>query len=297
MEYMLKNDQLSLTVSSAGAEMTSLVQNGTGRQLLWQADPAVWGRHAPMLFPYTGRIKHGKFTWEGKEYQGGQHGFGRDQEFELAEQTDTLLDLVTRSNADTLARFPFDFVLHSIFTLEGSTVTHTIRVENPGTGRLRFGFGYHPGFICPFDAQHDTEDYELRFDAPQTPIVVETQFDGEFAGLVTGRQWPMMEHSAVIPLTDHTFDHDSICMSQLTAKTLSLVEKDTGRGVTLDIEGFPYVLIWSAPTPKLHYVCVEPWHTLPDTFEATGDWGDKPCAADLAPGESWQTSLPMHFKL
>lgn len=295
MEYTLKNDRLILTVSSLGAEMTSLCQADSGRQLLWQADPAVWGRHAPILFPYTGRLRGGRFYWHGKEYPGGQHGFARDQEFELAAQSPGLLDLMLRHSPQTLGIFPFAFTLHSIYRLAGNTLTHTLKVENPGPGPLQFGIGYHPAFLCPFDEAHATADYELRFDVPQTPVVVETGLSGPGAGLVTGGERVLMQKSAVIPLHDRLFDQDSICMKNLTAGTLSLVEKGTGRRVTLGIQGFPYVLIWSAVTPTLRYVCIEPWHSLPDAADAPGDWAAKPCAAQLAPGESWQTSLPMTF--
>lgn len=296
MEYVLKNDRLIAKISSHGAELVSLEQADTGRQMIWQADPAVWGRHAPLLFPYTGRLRGGKFTWQGKEYAGGQHGFGRDMEFSLFCQDDTTLDLVLRHSEKTLELFPFAFTLHSIFTLQGNTLTHTLKVENPGTEVLRFGIGYHPAFLCPFDGQHVTGDYQLEFDTPQTPVVVETLITGENGGLVSGKQYELMQNSAVIPLHDRLFDQDSICMSQLTAKTLAIAEKGTGRRVTLNIEGFPYVLIWSAITPTLQYVCVEPWHSLPDTVEADGEWEHKPCAAAVQPGESWQTSLPMTFE-
>ena len=50
----------------------------------------------------------------------------------------------------------------------------TLAVKNTGEKELRFGIGYHPGFALPFDGAHTTRDYELRFDTPQTPAVIET---------------------------------------------------------------------------------------------------------------------------
>lgn len=58
-----------------GAELCSVVKKETGEEMLWQADPAVWNRHAPILFPYCGRLKGGAFTHNGVSYEGGQHGF------------------------------------------------------------------------------------------------------------------------------------------------------------------------------------------------------------------------------
>ena len=37
--YQLKNEELTLTVISAGAEMKSLKDNKTEQEYLWQADP------------------------------------------------------------------------------------------------------------------------------------------------------------------------------------------------------------------------------------------------------------------
>ena len=44
-------------------------------------------RHAPILFPYCGRLKGGAFTHNGVSYEGGQHGFARDMEHALVEQS------------------------------------------------------------------------------------------------------------------------------------------------------------------------------------------------------------------
>ena len=75
MQYSIENDILRLTVDSHGAEPVSVIHKPTGAELLWQADPAVWNRHAPILFPYTGKLTGGKMIAKGKEYAGGQHGF------------------------------------------------------------------------------------------------------------------------------------------------------------------------------------------------------------------------------
>ena len=96
----------------------------------------------------------------------------------------------------------------------------------------------------------------------------------EASGLVTGGTHTLFENGTDIPLTDHLFDHDSICLKGLTADTLSLVETGTGRGISVDITGFPYVLVWSVKGP-VRFVCIEPWHGLPDSAGATGEWLEK----------------------
>ena len=113
------------------------------------------------------------------------------------------------------------------------------------------------------------------------------------AGYITGGTHPMMESSQVIPMDDHMFDNDSTCMGGLTSKTLCLVEKDTGRRISFDIEGYPYTLIWSTPgNPKLHFLCVEPWHSLPDRADASGVWARNPAPRPWPPARSGTPPWP-----
>ena len=291
MQATIHNEFLTLTVDTHGAEAVSL-KNAAGEEMLWQADPAVWGRHAPILFPWTGKLTGGAFTCGGKTYQGGQHGFARDLEHTLIKAEGDTIQLELRSDEAMKAeRFPFDFVLTSTFRLEGKTVHHTLKVENPGAGELRFGIGYHPAFNIPFDAQHTTTDYEFRFDRPESPVIL----DARPNGLLSGKCYYQWKNAASIPLEDKMFANDSFCMAGLRSATLGIYEKDTGRNITCNIEGYPYTLIWSAASEKIHFVCIEPWHSLPGAVTDPQDWDERAAAAVLAPGESWGTTLSTTF--
>ena len=291
MQYTIENDTLRLTVDSHGAEAVSVIHKPTGAEMLWCADKALWGRHAPILFPYTGKLTGGKMIAKGQEYAGGQHGFARDVEHTLARQTDDTLEFVLRADAQTLPRWPYDFVLRSTFVLDGSTVHHTLCVENPSEAQLRFGIGYHPAFAIPFDDRHTTEDYEIRFDGIESPLCVSALPNG----LLNGQSYYLARNTDAIPLTDTLFDHDSHCMVNLRSAHVALVEKDTGRSVCCNVEGYPYVLIWSQASKPLRFVCIEPWHSLPGEEDGPLAWDERPCAASLSQGESWSTTLSTTF--
>ena len=169
MQYTIENEYLRLTVDTHGAEAVSVVNKATGAEMLWCGDPAVWGRHAPILFPYTGKLTGGKMIAKGKEYAGGQHGFARDVEHTLVGKTETSLTLVLQANEETRAKWPYEFELRSTFELVEKTVRHTLAVYNPSEPELRFGIGYHPAFAIPFDDAHTPADYEFRFDALESP--------------------------------------------------------------------------------------------------------------------------------
>lgn len=63
MQYTIENEYLRLTVDTHGAEAVSVVNKATGAENGSGAGTlAVWGRHAPILFPYTGKLTGGKMT-------------------------------------------------------------------------------------------------------------------------------------------------------------------------------------------------------------------------------------------
>ena len=91
MQYTLRKGALEAVFSDAGAELVSLKKKGHGpetaqeREYIWNADPAFWGRHTPVLFPFVGQVKGKVYRWRGEEYTMGQHGFARDRVFTLKE--------------------------------------------------------------------------------------------------------------------------------------------------------------------------------------------------------------------
>ncbi len=290
MEYSIENEYLKLTVTTWGAQVKSVVRKCDGVEHIWQADPTVWGYHAPILFPHAGKLVDGVFEAKGKTYASGQHGFARLSEHSFVEQTEDTIVLELCSNEETLTKFPYEFRLVSIFTLENDTLHHTLTVENLDEDLLHFGIGYHPAFTIPFDAAHTATDYELRFSETESPICINNQP----LGLMHGDIYHLTPNTKVIPIDDKLFANDSHCMVNLKSQTLGVYEKGTGRGVVCDISEFPYTLIWSKPgMPK--FVCIEPWHSLPSAEGSSTKWEEKPAAAVLHPGESWSCTLSTSF--
>ena len=293
MQATIHNEFLTLTVDTHGAEAVSL-KNSAGEEILWQADPEIWKRHAPILFPWTGKLTGGTFRHNGKTYKGGQHGFARDLEHTLLKAEGDTIQMELRSTEATRTeRFPFDFILTSTFRLDGRTLHHTLTVQNPpeAAEELRFGIGYHPAFAIPFDDRHTTEDYEFRFDQPESPIILSAQPNGLLNGTCS-YQW---KNQQVIPLTDDLFANDSFCMAGLRTKTLGIYEKDTGRSIVCEVSGYPYTLIWSSSVKPVRFVCIEPWHSLPGAESDPQEWEQRAAAACLAPGETFTTTLVTTF--
>ena len=287
MQAVLRNDFLTLTVDTHGAEAVSL-KNDAGEEVLWQADPEVWPRHAPILFPWTGELPGSSYSHKGKTYHVVKQGFARDVEHTLVRADENEIVLELRSSPELKAtQFPFDFILRSTFRLENRTVCHTLTVENPGSEELRFGIGFHPAFNIPFDRHHTTEDYEFRFDRPESPVIL----DARPHGLLSGKCYYKWKNAEKIQLTDDLFSNDSFCMAGLRTRTLGIYEKDSGRHIVCNVEDFPYKLIWSALAKPVRFVCIEPWHSLPSAETDPQEGSERAAAVCLAPGKSWSTTL------
>ena len=289
-EFTIENEYLKVTVTTWGAQIKSVIRKLDGVEHIWQADKAVWGYHAPILFPHAGKVVDGMIEARGGVYESGQHGFARLMEHDFVEQTADTIVLELCANEETLAKFPYDFRLVSTFSLEGDTLHHSLTVENLDEVQLPFGIGYHPAFAVPFDEKHVATDYELRFDEMESPICLNCLP----TGLVQKDHYYLGNNITAIPLDERLFANDSHCMVNLKSRTLGLYEKGTGRGVVCDIAEFPYTLLWSKPG-MTKFVCIEPWHSLPSPEGGSRNWEEKPAAAILNPGEGWSTTLSMSF--
>ena len=278
MVHTLSRDGLSLAVSTLGAELQSL--RGLGREWLWQGDPAVWGRRAPACFPWCGRLKDGWFARDGVRYEGGPHGFARELEHTLLGREAGTLAFRLDWSADTLARYPWKFRLDTVYALEGASLSASYHVTNLDEGPMPFQAGFHYAFSLPLAPGLSTEDHRLRFQGPERPVEVLTLA----GGLVSGRR-PRFTGRQDIPLDDHLFDQDSICLSELSSPWIQL-EGTGAPALRVWTEGFPYVLLWSKPGP-MRFVCIEPWHGLPDDQDGDHDLFHRPGIRVLSPGETF----------
>ena len=103
----ISNEQLTIQVSPHGAELCSIFANG--KEYLWQADPAFWKRHSPVLFPIVGSVWENEYRNEGITYTLSQHGFARDMEFTLVSEKEDEVRYQLMSNEETLKKYPFPF--------------------------------------------------------------------------------------------------------------------------------------------------------------------------------------------
>ncbi len=144
----LKNTALTLNISLHGAELTS-IRDSFGREFLWQADPAFWKRHSPVLFPIVGSLWDKHFRVDGREYEMGQHGFARDMDFRLVSEREDEMWFELNSSPETLAKYPYEFTLRIGYRLEANKIHVMWEVSGDDSQTMWFQIGAHPAFYLP----------------------------------------------------------------------------------------------------------------------------------------------------
>lgn len=107
MRVYLENETVKVEIETFGAEIKSLVKKATGQEYMWCANPAYWGKTAPFLFPFIGKLVEEKYTYEGKVYPAQKHGFGQRVGYEIVEQEADRIVLRTTDTKETYADYPF----------------------------------------------------------------------------------------------------------------------------------------------------------------------------------------------
>lgn len=90
--YLKMTSSASASATTVQNYPASLTKKKNNREVLWNADPAYWKRHAPVLFPNVGRLYNDTSLINGKSYTSGQHGFARDMDFICTEETETSIN-------------------------------------------------------------------------------------------------------------------------------------------------------------------------------------------------------------
>ncbi|MFT4005531.1 MAG: aldose 1-epimerase family protein, partial [Lacrimispora sp.] len=163
MNYQLKNDDLSVELTTKGGALTS-IRDMSGREYLWQGDPKYWSGQAPVLFPICGSLREDRaVTEDGKPVYMPRHGMVRKEEFRLESVSKDSICFSIGENESMLARYPYKFRLFLTYLLKGKNIQVTYGILNEGTVAMPFFIGGHPAFNCPLDRGEEYSDYLIVF--------------------------------------------------------------------------------------------------------------------------------------
>jgi galactose mutarotase-like enzyme len=284
MSVTISNGFLEATINEKGAELASLRANQI--EYIWQADPKYWNRHAPFLFPFVGRLKDNQYTYKGKTYPMGQHGFARDKEFKVLEQAEDKVSFLLESDEETKKIYPFDFALLISYEIWGEGIRIRFNVENTGTEEMIFALGGHPAFNIPLTEDLSFEDYFIAFSPQKSRVKI--PLEGPFANL---DQKTIGQTNTNIQLSHDLFREDALIYETKGLNAYTLGSEESPHSVTLAYNNIPYVGLWSPYPAEAPFVFIEPWCGFADTVDSNGQLEDKEGMNRLAAKETFKTEF------
>ena len=224
------------------------------------------GSGIPILFPFPNRIAAGHYRWEGREYQlplppgrpDAIHGFCLDRAWRVTQRdasSATGTFQLSVDAPDRLPCWPADFLIEVRYEVTGARLHSTIRVTNPDTKPLPWGFGTHPYFRLPIGSSGDPAKCIYRAAAHE--------------------QWPLENNlpsgTPVAPATEGDITrgirHGSVALDDVYTKLVpernhhECAIRDEASGRTM-VQSFGIEfreLVVFTPPPRPHVVCLEPY--------------------------------------
>lgn len=276
---ILENDELKVVIADEGAELISLWDKRNQRELIWEADPSVWNRHAPVLFPFVGKVNGGVYRHKGVVYEmKTQHGYARDALFTCVKEGEGEVIHRISDTEETKRIYPFSYDFCVIHCLEGRTLTVRYAVKNTGKEEMIYSVGGHPGFRIKDGTKRS--DYSLRFEGKESLDYI--LIDPEKEAADPSKVYTLELTEGCCKIDAHMFDKDALIFDGNQVQKAEILQEDGSPYICVETEEFPSFGIWSKPDGA--YVCLEPWAGRVDDVGFEGELSEKPYVQKLAPG-------------
>lgn len=282
MNITLKSTNFTATINSKGAELISFKSNL--REFIWEGDPEFWGKHSPILFPIVGTLKDNQFSYNEKKYNLSRHGFARDMEFEVKKQSQTNVVFSLKSSAETLGRYPFQFELQLIYTLEENNLTLMYKVINCDNKEIPFSIGAHPAFALP----ENFEKYSLSFDEDSQIQYFLLKHD-----LLSNQTESINLHEHKLALKYQLFERDALVFKHLKSKSI-IINENAKPILQIDFKDYPNLGIWTKVNAP--FICIEPWFGYSDTSANSGEIFEKEGIQILEPRKNFECKFSIKIK-
>jgi galactose mutarotase-like enzyme len=283
MTLELENEYLHVAMDSKGAELTRILHKETGKDILWDANPAFWGKTSPVLFPIVGALKDDTYFYKGGTYSLPRHGFARDREFTVEEASQDKVVFLLKDDASSRLVYPFAFEFRIIYNINARVLSCTYEITNPSDADLYASVGGHPAFKVDTGGGLDYADYYLEFNKDEElryfPLVGNAIGEAsETLPLQNGR----------LPLSYALFYKDALVIKDLKSDVIRLRNCKTYGGIDFHFEGFPFFGIWAAKDAD--FVCLEPWCGVADSVSHNQELSTKEGIVKLEAGSVFDRS-------
>ncbi len=288
MVITISNEFISCTVDSHGAEIRSVKNVQNGKEYMWNADPSFWNRTSPVLFPVVGKYCeetsfYNKEAW----HMGSQHGFARDMEFILVDQTEESVLFELTESEETLKKYPFAFVLQIGYELVEETVNVIWRVKNTDDKTIYFSIGAHPAFLCEIGKDR------ILIEGKDTDALKRRMLNKD--GLATDEVREVSAKDGYLNLTDELFSEDALVFEDSQVSSVAIENAAGDKIITVSFDS-PLVGIWSPVGKHAPFICIEPWYGRTDREGFKGEISEREWGNSLEEGKIFESvySITVH---
>ena len=256
MNYQIKNDKITMVISSLGAEPQSLVFEE--REYLWQGDKTYWFRRAPLLFPMIGPTRDNKISVNGVLYDMPNNGFARDTEFSFVEKTDSSITFVLEdSEKSRKENYPFGFVLKVTYSLLSDG--YEAKAEIKAKDDLWYTFGWHPAFSLDINGKGtELDTYSVHF-SENEDCTKKTAVNGVF------QYFPSFLNGNEFKLSRELTDFGAIILDGVNSREVTLKSSSGPHGVKATLGTMDTFTVWTCAPQHGQYVCLEPMVSFGDS--------------------------------
>ncbi|WP_379964653.1 aldose 1-epimerase family protein [Epilithonimonas sp. UC225_85] len=286
---ILENNFLKATFKELGAELVSLINIKTGKEIIWEGNPDFWSGQSPVLFPTVGALKDDKYMFEGETYEMPRHGFARRTFFEVKSSSESEVVFKLNSDEETLRFYPFEFSLEITYTLTENKLTVFYKVKNKSQKEMYFSLGAHPGFAIDTKNGLKYSDYEITFSDDQQ-LEIHPLIDN----LISKETKTINLENKTLPLSYELFSKDALVMTNMKSKELILRNNQNNHKVIFTFSNFPYFGIWAAKNAD--FVCLEPWQGIADLEDHNQELTEKFGILKLARNEEWKADWAVEIE-
>ena len=286
----IENKYLTAEINETGAELYSIKSKKTGREYIWQGDPAYWSGRSPVLFPICGRLFQGKYTYCGKEYEMPIHGITKGVDFKSQKISENSVEFTLVSDENTKKQYPFEFEFTVRFALKKNSLLITYFVKNKDGKEMPFSFGAHPAFNVPFYDGGKFEDCFIEFSKNELDKVILSD-----SGLNLNKTEKFSLKDKKLYLKHDLFDNDAWFFAIKKGKT-KLKSDKTPDFIEVSYNDMTCLGLWHMPKTDAPYVCIEPWHGIPCDEGKVDDFNNKRQTLRLSPNKTFKNTYSIKIK-
>jgi aldose 1-epimerase len=251
----------------------------------------------PILFPFPNRIRSGRFSWDGKEYElpeslvsydgsgNAIHGFCLDRPWRVADQSESSVTGVFRLSVDAEERahlWPSDAELRVQYEVRGTTLHCRFTVLNPDTKPLPWGLGTHSYFRLPLSDSSNPDECTVFAPVEKSRELIDCLPTGKTGAISLGMDLATSPKYGTLKL-DNAFSGMKTCENSQVETFVA--DPASGRKVIQRFSADFQELVAFTP-PWTSAVCLEPYTCTTDAINLQQQ-GIEAGLRILEPNETW----------